>query len=121
MIQRRHRLAQPICNRRRRHSPCAVPGPPPRGGVVLVVVLACLAACTILWASLVRICLVADRQAQSEQLELQASWLAQSAIDRAVAQLERDPEFTTEMWPVDSEQLGTRLSGTATIDCETVD
>jgi len=68
-----------------------------RGGV-LVAALVTLLAVMLVAGAVVRSLLAAHRQARHSQNELQAQWLAESAIARAAALLARQTDYVGEMW-----------------------
>jgi hypothetical protein len=69
-----------------------------RRGASLAIALATLLAVTLVAAAVVRSTLAAHRQAQVIQNELQAQWLAECAVDRAVVQLAADSSYEGETW-----------------------
>ncbi len=46
------------------------------------------------------------RGTRTRQRQLQATWLARSAIERATARLQTDPTFTGETWMIAAADLG---------------
>jgi hypothetical protein len=79
-----------------------------RRGMVLVLVLVCLAVAASLIVVAVRRALVADRSAQAGQQNLQAAWLADSGVERASARLTADPGYTGETWNIPAAELDGR-------------
>jgi type II secretory pathway component PulK len=73
------------------------PGARRRGGA-LVAAMVTLLAVMLVAGAVVRSLLAAHRQARHSQHELQAQWLAESAIARAVAQLALQTDYTGETW-----------------------
>jgi type II secretory pathway component PulK len=92
-----------------------------RNGATLVAVLVCLIVITALGAALLRTIVRRHRQMRQQQTQLQAIWLAQSALDRAVVQLHASPDYTGETWRVAAEQIGGDKTGAATIRIEAVE
>ena len=75
-----------------------------RSGAVLVVALICLLLLSVLAASLTRTVLLQREQVIREEWQLQAEWLAEAAIDRAVVRMESTPDYEGEEWlPVSNE------------------
>ena len=72
-----------------------------RAGAVLLIVMACLAIAMTIIVGWAKIALLEDRQARSAEDRLQAEWLADSAIQRAAAQLLANSEYSGETWRVD--------------------
>lgn len=95
-----------------------------RGGAVLVVALICLLLVTVLAASLTRTVLLQREQVIRDEWRLQAEWLADAGIDRAVARRNADPEYAGEEWRPewnDSGPLGDvriTLAGEESVDGE---
>jgi type II secretory pathway component PulK len=85
-----------------------------RRGAVLLIVLICVMLVTMIGASLLKLALTQRRQIQREQMRSQAAWLADSAVDRAAAQLRRDATYSGETW---TPQVGSD-SGSAEIRIE---
>jgi len=91
----------------------------PRRGGALVVAIVTLLVVTLIAGAVVRSLLAAHRQAQQSQHELQAQWLAESALARAVAQLAQKPDFAGETWqPKLRTSAGEEDSATVEIDVE---
>jgi Tfp pilus assembly protein PilV len=74
--------------------------------VVLLIVLVCLAVAMALVVGWARIAVMQSRQARAAEDRLQAVWLAESAIERAVARLRVDPDYPGETWQVDADAFG---------------
>src|SRR5262245_59485829 len=79
--------------------------PASRRGAFTVVVLVSLLVVGMLVASLLRMALLQDRQLGYDQLRLQASWLAESGMERAVSRSSADPGYSGETWRIEPEQL----------------
>lgn len=80
-----------VISKNRKHS---------RRGGGLVVALVTLLVVTSLMGSLIRSLLVELRQCRHEAVDLQAQWLAEAALDRAVANLRSNANYTGEIWKV---------------------
>ena len=72
-----------------------------RGGGALVVALVTLAVIMLLSAAVLRSLVAARRQSLQSVKVLQASWLAESALERATARFAADPAYSGETWEVD--------------------
>jgi type II secretory pathway pseudopilin PulG len=83
-------------------------------GAVLLVVMACLAIAMTLIVGWTRIALFENRQARSAEDRLQTEWLAESAIQRAAAQLPENSEYPGETWRVTAVDLGRRATAPET-------
>jgi hypothetical protein len=86
-----------------------------RRGVVLLAVMVCVLIAAAVVASLTRGALLAQRQFRARRDQLQAVWLAESAVERAVSRLATDADFRQETWSLGPDELGGRLGGTADI------
>lgn len=69
-----------------------------RTGAVLVIALICLLLLTALAASLVRTALMQREQVIHDEWQLQAEWLAEAALDRALMQLNASADYEGEEW-----------------------
>jgi hypothetical protein len=87
-------------------------------GAVLVVALVCLLIVATIGASLVQTLLLQHRQRLQERHQLQALWLAESAVQRAVARLATSADYRGETWQIDSQTLQTEWPGVAAIEVE---
>ena len=91
----------------------------PRRGGALVVAMVTLLVVTLIAGAVVRSLLAEHRQARQSQNELQAQWLAESALARAAAQLAQSSDYAGETW---QPKLGTSSSeadsGTVEIQVE---
>ncbi|WP_417390653.1 hypothetical protein [Gimesia sp.] len=87
-----------------------------RQGAVLVIVMVCLLLISLVMASLLKSTLMQRRQMLKEQLQVQADWLVESALERAARQRLSNPEYQGEVWQIDAEELGTRYAGSAEIE-----
>jgi Tfp pilus assembly protein PilX len=69
-----------------------------RRGAGLIIALVTLLVITLLTAAVVRSLVIRLRQSRIVAAELQAAWVADAAMARAVAQLHADPEYDGETW-----------------------
>ncbi|WP_417379983.1 hypothetical protein [Gimesia sp.] len=86
-----------------------------RQGAVLVIVMVCLLLISLVMASLLKSTMMQRRQMLKEQLQVQADWLVESALERAAQQRLTNPEYEGEVWQIDPEELGTRYAASAEI------
>jgi hypothetical protein len=70
------------------------------------VVLVCLLVSAVVLASLLKLALLHDGQLARVQMRLQAGWLADSGLERAMARLAVDPAYTGETWTIAADRLG---------------
>lgn len=71
-----------------------------RGGVIAVVALACVAAASVVMAVAVRRSLAEWKVVRFDAQRTQCRWLAESALERAVARLAADPKYEGELWRI---------------------
>jgi|CXWL01.1.fsa_nt_gi type II secretory pathway component PulK len=91
-----------------------------RSGAVLVAVLVALLVVMLISAAIVRGLVVQHRLARSEQQRIQAFWFAESAVQRARAQLAAAPDYDGETWQIELPQSG-YASGQALIRIEPIE
>jgi type II secretory pathway pseudopilin PulG len=77
---------------------------PPRG-MTAVAVLICLIVVTMISGALLRVGLTHRDQVRSQEQRLQAEWLAESGIQRAIARLASDPKYPGETWEIGAKEL----------------
>jgi Tfp pilus assembly protein PilX len=69
-----------------------------RRGSALIISMICLVLTSVLTVSLVQIVLLQRSQVERDEWQLQAEWLAESGLDRAVAQLAANESYHGEEW-----------------------
>ena len=74
---------------------------PLRSGAAMVIALVALLVVTLIAGMLLRTTIALHRQSRAYERQLQAAWLADSAVARAAAQLASSAEFQGETWTVD--------------------
>jgi hypothetical protein len=79
---------------------------PGRRGLTAVAVLVCLVVITLVSGVLLKLGLAHRDQVRSQEQRLQAEWLAESGIDRALARLASDPGYAGETWKLTRRDLG---------------
>jgi Tfp pilus assembly protein PilX len=91
-----------------------------RRGVGLIVALTTLLVVMLMSGAIVQSLVASRRAGRQAPLELQATWLAEAAAARAVAQLRVDPNYAGETWrPAIDESTGDeRETGVAEIRVE---
>lgn len=94
--------------------------PKRRFGVMVAMALVCVLVVAVLGTALVRVLLMQHRLALRDQYQIQALWLAESAIHRAAARLADSPDYEGETWNVERQIFGGRWSGSARIRVEQV-
>ena len=78
---------------------------PVRRGLTAVAVLVCLLIVTIISGSLLKIGVAHRNSVRGQEHKLQAEWLAQSGIDRALARLTEHPDYAGETWKLTPRDL----------------
>ncbi len=76
-----------------------------RRGAVMVFALMALLVASMMIAALLRTAAMSHQQLKRDEFRIQASLLADSGCDRALAILRRRPDFTGGEWIVPAEQL----------------
>ena len=96
------------------------PGPSLRSrrGAVVVVMLVALVLIALIGGTLLRTGLARRRELRMEERALQARWLAESGLERAVARLAESPDYRGETWTIPAAELGGSGSGTVAIAVE---
>ena len=91
---------------------------PRRRGLVSVAVLVALFVIGLICAGLVKVALARRAEVALEERRIQAGWLAESGVDRAVARLGSPGDYAGETWEVAAEELGGRGAATVAIRVE---
>ena len=86
-----------------------------RNGTVLAIALVCLLVASIFSLSATRHLIGQHRLTTNQQYRLQSLWLAESAMQRAVAKLQLDRNYQGETWRIEPETFGNDKSGVAVI------
>jgi type II secretory pathway component PulK len=71
-----------------------------RRGAALLISLFTLMVVMLLTGAVLQSLLAARRQARRSESELQAQWLAEAAVSRAIARLATQPDYSGESWRV---------------------
>jgi type II secretory pathway pseudopilin PulG len=82
--------------------------------------LICLVVVAIIGAAIVQTLMREHQQARQQQLQTQTMWVAESAIQRAAAQLHRDADYTGETWQIEAKDVGGEWPAEAIIRVEPV-
>jgi Tfp pilus assembly protein PilX len=90
----------------------------PRRGLLAVVVLMCLLVLTLVAGALLRAGLAQRDQTRAQERRLQAEWLAESGLRRALARLDADPGYKGETWNIAARELGSTDDATVGITVE---
>jgi len=76
-----------------------------RRALTTVAVLVCLIVITLIGAALLKVGLAQRNQVRAQEHRLQAEWLAESGLDRALGRLAADGNYPGEEWPIRAEDL----------------
>jgi type II secretory pathway component PulK len=79
--------------------------PAPRRGLTAVAVLICLLIVTMISAALLKVGVAQRAQARAQERALQAEWLAQAGLDRALARLAAKADYGGETWEIAAAEL----------------
>jgi hypothetical protein len=85
-------------------SGCRCPAPHRRGAVLAAALVEFVVASAILFAVLQNV-VRHHRQLMTGRQQIQAQWLAQAGIDRAIAQLRKSPDYRGETWRIPPDEL----------------
>ncbi len=79
-------------------------------------VLVCLLVLTLISGVLVKLGVAYRQQVRAQERRLQAEWLAESGVDRALARLAAKPDYKGEIWEIAAETLGRPAVVTIKVD-----
>jgi type II secretory pathway component PulK len=85
----------------------------PRRGLTSVVVLICLLVITMISGALLKVGVAQREQTRAQERALQAEWLAQAGVERALARLAAKPDYGGETWELAAADLRPSESGRA--------
>jgi type II secretory pathway component PulK len=86
-----------------------------RSGVVLVAALVLLVLAALICGVLMKVGLTESRQVRHDAQQLQAGWLAESAVERAAAKLAETPDYAGETWELSADAIGGEWPATVRI------
>jgi len=78
----------------------------PSRGMTVVAVMICLIVVTLASGAVLKVGLAYRARVQLQERRLQAEWLAESGVERALARLAVDRAYTGETWPISAADLG---------------
>ncbi len=88
--------------------------------MALLLVLACLSAVMVLFAAWLRVLAIEHRHIRAASNSLQAEFLAESGIARAVALLTANAKYQGEKWQIEARSLAAPAGATVTIEVAAV-
>ena len=92
-----------------------------RQGAALLMTIVCLVVIASLAVSLARSLVAGHRQSRLRCDQMQAFWLAESAVQRGVVRLAATPAYAGEDWQVEVQMGGGPVRARATIRVEAVE
>jgi len=78
----------------------------PSRGMTVVAVLVCLVIVTVVSGAVLKVGLAHLALVRAQEHRLQAEWLAESGLQRALARLAVDRDYAGEAWPISATDLG---------------
>ena len=108
----RKRLAESTRTQKRRTNS--------RTGMVLAGALICLLVVMLFAAAVVQAIVTRQRASRTDEQQIQCLLLTESALARAKAQLQNDPEFRSETWTPSLDDRGISRTAVASIRVEAV-
>ena len=91
-----------------------------RQGAILVIVLVCVAIASITFMSIAKVVSAQRRSTQKEAWRVEATWLAESGLERAAWRLTAEPDYTGETWTLAADQLDAAEGAVVEIRVETI-
>lgn len=92
--------------------------PRPRRGLLAIAVLVCLLIATLIAGALLRTGAAHREEVRAQERRLQAEWLAEAGLHRAMARLATDPSYKGETWDIDARDLDAADGASVTIAIE---
>lgn len=90
----------------------------PRRGMLAIAVLLCLMILTLIAGALLRVGAAQREEVRARERRLQAEWLAEAGLRRALARLASDPGYSGETWNIEARELDAADAATVTIAVE---
>lgn len=91
---------------------------PARQGAAVIVAIVCLAVAAMVFLGLLRTIIAQRETVQTEAWRVQAAWLAESGLERAMARLAKDRQYSGETWTIPADLLDARNGAVVTIKIE---
>jgi len=79
-------------------------------GLTVVAMIVCLIILTLVSGAILKVSIAHRELAREREHRLQAEWLAESGAERAIARLNRDRDYTGEIWNLSRNELGLSAS-----------
>jgi len=87
----------------------------PRRGMLAIGVLVCLIVLTLIAGAILRTGAAQREEGRTRERRLQAEWLAEAGLQRALARLDVEPGYSGETWDIDARELDSADAATVTI------
>ncbi len=84
---------------------------PKQSGVALLLVILCMIIITTMIGAMLRHVTLANRQMKQRMYQIQATWLVESGVERAVFAIQQDADYSQETWRVTAEELDGQYAG----------
>lgn len=104
-----------------RHRTEATPTLLGRDGAIMVVALIALAVTFAMSAAMLRRAALQYREIQRREWAIQAEWLANSGVSRALAKRRADPKYVEESWGPSADDIGGAEAGRVSISLKPVE
>jgi type II secretory pathway component PulK len=85
-------------------TPAGIPSK--RSGFALFITMVCLFIMSLILVTLLRVATESRRQLTFDQYRVQAAWLTEAGIERAVSRIQSDATYEGEVWEVAPADLG---------------
>jgi Tfp pilus assembly protein PilX len=90
----------------------------PRRGMLAIAVLICLIVLAMIAGAILRAGTAQREEVRDQERGLQADWLAEAGLQRALARLAADPAYHGETWEIDARALDSAEPATVVIAVE---
>jgi Tfp pilus assembly protein PilV len=92
-----------------------------RRGLVMFAVLVCLVLIAMISGVLLKVAAAQRETLRIEERRLQAEWLVESGLERAVARLSQSADYKGETWELSADDLGGPAPGLVKIEVKTIE
>jgi Tfp pilus assembly protein PilX len=82
-----------------------------REGVVIIIVVVSLITVSLISGTMIKQSMTTEKQSQRESNRVQATWLAESGIERGLYRLKTNKDYTGETWKISDKEAGMRDAG----------
>lgn len=85
-----------------------------------MMVIVCAMVTLVIFISIVKLAVAGRRMSHQRSWQVQATWLAESALERAAWRLAADADYTGETWTLPAQQIGGSEAAVVEIRVETI-